>query len=44
MDALVEARSLEMTFASGRSGRRVNIHVLRKISFDVGYGETLGLE
>jgi ABC-type oligopeptide transport system ATPase subunit len=43
MDALVEARSVEMTFASGRSGRRVNIHVLRKISFDVGYGETLGL-
>ena len=43
MDALVEARSVEMTFASGQSGRRANIHVLRKISFDVGYGETLGL-
>ncbi len=43
MDALVEARAVEMTFASGPRGRRVNIHVLRKISFDVGHGETLGL-
>jgi oligopeptide/dipeptide ABC transporter ATP-binding protein len=43
MDALVEARAVEMTFASGRSGRHVNIHVLRKISFDIGHGETVGL-
>ena len=43
MDALVEARAVEMTFASGRGGRRVNIHVLRKISFDIAHGETLGL-
>jgi ABC-type glutathione transport system ATPase component len=43
MDALVEARAVEMTFASGRGGRRVNIHVLRKISFDIANGETLGL-
>jgi oligopeptide/dipeptide ABC transporter ATP-binding protein len=43
MDALVEAQGVEMTFASGRGRRRVNIHVLRKVSFDVGHGETLGL-
>jgi ABC-type oligopeptide transport system ATPase subunit len=43
MEALVEARGVEMTFATGRSGRRANIHVLRKISFDIEHGETLGL-
>ena len=43
MDALVEARAVEMTFASGRGGRQVNIHVLREISFDTAHGETLGL-
>src|ERR1700735_1110270 len=43
-DALVEVRDLDMTFNVGKArARRMTMQVLRKLSFDVGRGETLGL-
>jgi oligopeptide/dipeptide ABC transporter ATP-binding protein len=43
-NALVEVRDLDMVFNVGRThGRPTAMQVLRKLSFDVGHGETLGL-
>jgi oligopeptide/dipeptide ABC transporter ATP-binding protein len=43
-DALVEVRDLDMAFNVGKArGQKTVMQVLRKVSFDVGYGETLGL-
>jgi len=43
-EALVEARDLEMAFQVGAAhGRKTTMKVLRKLSFEVGRGETLGL-
>jgi oligopeptide/dipeptide ABC transporter ATP-binding protein len=43
-DALVEVRDLDMAFNVGRAGGQpAMMQVLRKLSFDVGQGETLGL-
>jgi oligopeptide/dipeptide ABC transporter ATP-binding protein len=43
-DVLVEVRDLDMSFKIGRkSGQPAMLHVLHKLAFDIGRGETLGL-